>query len=280
MSPVLADMMRRTLLKKARDTKDFRGLEHISRRRDDSQESKAHNDDNELDFASCGQARLLEPTLHLLKADPAAFKALVHWLCHSDDSVTSDLELQKLLRFTSNPEKPCICSTICIRLSGVLSPANYCEGHDPTVAINLIRLGKELQMTKLCHVITKALLMACGFDKFLEKQVEEPKFPHSITFQRYIADKTSFRNALQHCRFTITAASAHKGLSEVSELTGAEYEMSAVREGELEEEVASSCMRWVSILGSFEVSFDFWPDDVPHVSQSSFTSKLKRMVLG
>lgn len=74
MPPVVTEMMRTTLEKKAKDWKNW---EHISDTHDGSIASEAHNDDHELDFASHGQARLLNPTFYMRHVSPAAFEALV-----------------------------------------------------------------------------------------------------------------------------------------------------------------------------------------------------------
>jgi hypothetical protein len=272
MSPVIADMMQKAL---KQQQKKLGVLEQVPRFKDGL---AVKDDKNILDFASRGQARLRNPTLFLHNASPAAMKALAHWFSDPQASLLSDGEFRRMLLFDSTEKHNdnCGCGRVDLRTSGTLSPSIYCPGHDPTAAISLISFAEEFQMTKLQYEVTKGLLINCGIDQFVEQQVELPRFPHSITFQRCIADKNNLRNAIQYFRLIIRKEAAEQG---ITELTGGECGVFGLRKGSLEE-TGPSVERNVSFWGSFEIYFDFWPSDVPHVSQESLVGRVKRTVLG
>lgn len=267
MSPVIADMMQNAV---KQYQKKLGAWEHVVR----FQGGLVVNDDeNILDFASRGQARLRNPSLFLHNANPAAIRTLAYWLSNPQVSMLLDRKFQRMLLcdMAEKLHDNCKCGLVELRTSGVLSPSIYCPEHDPTVAISLIYFAQEFQMTKLQHEITKGLLIICGIDQTVDKQLEILGFPQSITFQRCVADKTNFRNAIQHFRLTIAKESGEKV---VTEMTGGEYEVSAMRKGGLEV-IDSRSEQKISFWGSFEVQFGMC-----HVSESSLVSRLKRAVLG
>jgi hypothetical protein len=59
-------------------------------------------------------------------------------------------------------------------------------------------------MTKLQHEITKCLLISCGIDQVVEEQDEVPKLPYSIAFQRWVREKSNFKNTIQYFRLSLT----------------------------------------------------------------------------
>jgi hypothetical protein len=126
-------------------------------------------------------------------------------------------------------------------------------------------------MTKLQNEITKCLLISCGIDQVVEDQVEMPKLPHMIAFQRWVPEKSNFKDTIQYFRLSLTKDAAKKGFKE---LTGGEYEISRPRKGARKD---TDCMveRKMSFCGSFEVYFD-----MHHVNQESLMSKLMRAILG
>jgi hypothetical protein len=255
MSPIIADMMQKAL---KQQLKKVGALEHVPRFKD---ELAVNGDENIFDSASHGQTRLRNPSLFLHDANPAAITALAHWLSNPQVSMPSGGEFQRMLLFdmTEKYHGNCKCGLAELRTSGTLSPSIYCAGHDPTVAISLICFAQEFQMTKLQHEITKGLLITCGIDQTVDKQLDIVRYPHSITFQRCIADKTNFRNAIQHFRLTVRKEAAKKV---VTEMTGGKYEVSDMRKGGLEV-IDGGIERKISFWGSFEVQFG-----VCHVSQS------------
>lgn len=247
-SPVFAKMMQDAV---AKNTKKWTGWEHVSHLRDGSTDSEAHNDAHKLDFASHGQARLRQPTFDLPNASPAAFQALTRWISHPVACISSDNVLCSMVFQPKVLHYHCLCFVLDHRSPGKLTSANYCTKHDPTVAINLIRLATDFKITKLQYAATKALLLASGIIDVVENQVDVSEYPNSITFQRAVAHKAA--NALQFFRLTVTNKAAD---NMDYELSGEEYEISGVREGEFAGVDGDGCVRQMCAYGSFEVYFD------------------------
>jgi hypothetical protein len=267
MSPVIADMLQRAL---KQQQKKLGALEHVSRFEGGL---ALLDDENTLDFASHGQARLRNPTLFLRDANPAAIRALAYWLWNPKVSMVSDKVLRRMLLFDlpGKHKDNCWCGRVTLRTSGTLSPGICCPRHNPAIAISLICFAEEFQMTKLQHETTKCLLISCGIDQVVEEQDEMPKLPHSIAFQRWVPEKSNFKDAIQHFRLSLMKDASKKGFKE---LTGAEYEVSSLKKG-AQKDTGCVFERKVSFCGSFEVYFD-----MHHVNQESLVSKLKRTVLG
>jgi hypothetical protein len=267
MSPTIADMLQKAL---KQQKKKLGALEHVPQFEGGL---ALLDDENTLDFASHGQARLRNPTIFLRDANPAAIRALAYWLSNPKASMLSDQVLRRMLLFdlAGKHKDNCWCGRVMLRTSGTLSPSICCPRHDPAVAISLICFAEEFQMAKLQHEITKCLLISCGIDQVVEEQAEMPKLPHSIAFQRWVPEKSNFKDTIQYFRLSLTKDAAKKGFKE---LTGGEYEVSRLRKGAWKD---TGCVveRKVSFCGGFEVYFD-----VHHVNQESLVSKLKRAVLG
>ena len=161
----------------------------------------------------------------------------------------SGSEFREMLLFdmTEKHNDYCKCG-----LMASFPPSTYCAKHDPTIAISLICFAEEFQMTKLQHEITKGLLLSCGIQQITNEQLERPRFPHSVTFERCLADKANVKNAVQYFRLTMTKEAAEKG---VTDITGAEYQILGLRKGELEindDGVEPNTSFW----GRFEVHFE------------------------
>lgn len=267
MSPVIANMLQKAL---KQQKKKLGALEHVPRFEG---ELALLDDENTLDFASHAQARLRNPIIFLRDANPASIRALAYWLSNPKASVLSDKLIRRMLLFdlAGKHKDSCWCGRIMLRTSGTLSPSICCTRHDPTVAISLICFAEEFQMTKLQHEITKCLLISCGIDQVVEEQVEMPKLPNMIAFQRWVPEKSNFKNTIQYFRLSLTKDAAKKGFKE---LTGGEYEISRPRKGARKD---TDCMveRKMSFCGSFEVYFD-----MHHVKQESLMGKLMRAMLG
>jgi hypothetical protein len=267
MSPIIADMLQKAL---KQQKKKIGALEHVPRFEGGL---ALLDDENTLDFASHGQARLRNPTLFLRDANPAAISALAYWLSNPKASMLSDKVLRRMLLFdfAGKHKDNCWCGRVMLRASGTLSPSICCPRHDPAVAISLICFAEEFQMTKLQHEMTKCLLISCGIDQVVEEQGEVPKLPHSIAFQRWVPEKSNFKDTIQYFLLSLTKDAAKKGFKE---LTGGEYEVCRLRKGARKD---TGCVveRMVSFCGSFEVYFD-----MHHVNQESLVSKLKKTVLG
>ena len=267
MSPVIADMMQKML---SQQKKNLGAFEHVPRfkmeyqwrtTRTSSTSPAMGKHDSGILPSSCATPTQ-RPSKHYLTGSriPAA-------------SVLSDGYFRRMLLFdlTEKHEDNCRCGHVDSRTPGMLSPSIYCPEHNPNVAISLICFAEEFQMTKLQKEITRGLLISCGIDQAVGKQVEDPRMPNSISFQRCVADMSNFKNAIQYFRLTLTEEAAVKG---ATDLTGAEYKVAGLRKGELEE-INCSIERMVSFWGCFEVYFD-----MDHMSQESLVSRLKRAVLG
>jgi hypothetical protein len=267
MSPTIADMLQKAL---KQQKKKLGALEHVPQFEGGL---ALLDDENTLDFASHGQARLRNPTIFLRDANPAAIRALAYWLSNPKASMLFDKVFRRMLLFdlVGKHNDSCWCGRVMLRTPGTLSPSICCPRHDPAVAISLICFAEEFQITKLQHEITKCLLISCGIDQVVEEQAEMPKLPHSIAFQRWVPEKSDFKDTIQYFRLSLTKDAAKKGFKE---LTGGEYEVSRLRKGAWKD-TGRVVERKVSFCGGFEVYFD-----VHHVNQESLVSKLKRAVLG
>ena len=262
LSPVIADMMQKAL---KQQQKNYGAFEHVPRFKEGVE---VNDDENILDFASHGQARLRNPTLFLRNTSPATVEALAYWLANPAASMLSEGKFRQMLLFdmTEKHNDYCKCG-----LMASFPPSTYCAEHDPTVAISLICFAEEFQMTKLQHGTTKGLLVSCGIHQIVDKQLERPGSPHSVTFERCLADKVNAKTAIQYFRLTMTKEAAEKG---VIDLTGAEYQISGLRKGELEIK-DDGVERNTSFWGRFEVHFE-----MHSVTQDTLACKLKRVVLG
>jgi hypothetical protein len=163
-------------------------------------------DENTLDFTSHGRTRLRNPTLFLWNANPMAIRAPAYWLSNPEVSMLSDKALRRMLLFdlAGQHKDNCWCGRVMLKTSGTLSPSICCPSHDPAVAISLICSAEEFQMTKLQHEITKCLLICCGIDQVVEEQDEVSKLPYSIAFQRWVREKSNFKNTIQYFRLSLT----------------------------------------------------------------------------
>jgi hypothetical protein len=207
MSPIIADMLQKEL---KQQKKKLGALEHVPRFESGL---ALLDEENTLDFVSHGQARLRNPTIFLRDANLAATGALAYWLSNPRASMLSDKVLRRMLLFDlpGKHKDNCWCGRVILRTSGTLSPSMCCPRHDLAVAISLICFAEEFQMTKLQQEITKCLLISCGFDQVVEEQAEVPKLPHSIAFQRWVPEKSNFKDTIQYFRLSLTKDVAKKG---------------------------------------------------------------------
>ena len=215
---------------------------------------------------------VVTPTIYLRETNPDVFRVLSSWICTLGASNKTSDHIHSVLFDTGCSTCSSPCGKILFKRSGVLCTSAVCLQHDPTKAIEMIQLTDRFQIYRLKYEVIRALLLYSGVQPIVAKEGENAKLPQSISWTRVIPAWKP--KQIQFCRLTMTPKFHGRG---VEKLTGEEYEISGFRKGELEP-AEGRYERQMTVLGGFEVFFDFWSANAS--SNSSYMGKLAKMMNG